>query len=594
MPDANLKTEVFQAVTKGHNGLLDPMLLPEGQASRLHNVVVRNGLAESRPALRGTALPENGRFQGAFSYELEGNLRWVVVVSGKILTYSFATHAWKTVAAFPTTDFAQAYFCQVGKHCVVQNGVYDPVENWPVILHGDDVVDNLETEYIFENVLVKVKDFEFTGPSGLARDSDAIRVPIGKAMAFGQGRLFVAVERYYDNGLSSGRAPGWRVGEGLRHIVAGDDERGDEPARMFVFRQNDVLSGGGAISLPAENGFISSMAFFRNAATGTGLGELMVLCRRGAAAFAVSADRTTQWFSNGFGQQLFQSSGSASPWALIPVNSDLAYYGDGGLRTIKYTASSETSTGGLATIPLGPEVSNYAAGTLDSHEPFVTMAAADNYVFFTAGGTVLADGSVAFRDLLPWDLANFQVTGEQPSRVFAGAWRGPLFHAVLKASRTEAGAVFRDSAGGPLKFGIFGGAPDPAMVSVVRPKAYVFGGVRTAKRLKHADLVMDRVQTDLAVRVRWRVDGGAGWRTSDVRRFSSSGSNSTGLFRVPVESDNDGTGYVFEFAVEWTGHARLRTCALNAAVAAEFEGGEEAMCGTAALAAAGVDAGPEE
>ena len=577
MADGSILTEVFQTVAKGHNGLLDPMLLQNGQASRLHNVVVRNGLAESRPALFGAETPCQGRFQGAFAYELENDLRWVVVVSGHIWVYSSSNRTWMDVFTFPTVDFPSAYFCQAGKYCIVQNGVYAPVENWPAILHGDELVDNLEVEYISGNEIVKVKDYRELDADG----SHIIRVPIGKAMAFGQGRLFVAVERYWDHGLAGGTR-GWHSGEGLRHVVASDDERADDPARMLVFTQNDVLAGGGALSLPVESGFITSMTFFRNASTGTGLGELFVLCRRGSAAFAVSTDRATEWGAAGFGQQLFQSSGSSCPWALAAVNSDLVYCGDDGLRTIKFSASNETASGGLASVPLSPEVDNYWSKTLAAHQPFVTLASAGNYVFFTAGGRELPDGSVAFTDVLPWDLANFQVSGETPSRTFAGAWRGPLFHAVLRLSPTSSGAIYRDSVSGNLKFGEFSGN-DADMVSAVRTPAYPFKAALAVKRPKYADLMFDRVNTDLAVKIRWRADSGP-WFASDVRRFQPSAAGaSTGMFRVPIEVDSDGVGHLVEFAIEWTGHARLRLCAFAAVSVATFSGDEVPMCSALSL-----------
>ena len=604
MSDARTAYEQIQTVHMGVNDLLDPMLLKEGYAARLLNVEVRNGLAESRPALFGETMPAQGRFQGAFSYELEGNLRWVVVVSGHVWTYSFATNAWLDVAAFPTVDFDQAYFCQAGKFCIVQNGVYDPVENWPIILHGDLLVDNLETTLIYRNHVVKVKDFNWDMIDG----NDAIvvpappgnpsvyRVPIGKSMAFGQGRLFVAVERYWDNGLASGLDPGWRSGEGLRFILASDDWRWDDPARMLAFTQNDLLTGGGALSLPAESGFVTSLAFFRNAATGTGLGELIAICRRGVSAFAVSVARES-WGTEGFGQVLFQTSGSNSPWALSAVNADLVYRGHDGLRTIKYSASGETSSGGMAVVPLSPEVSTLVGRTDAGHEPFVTLAAADNYVLFTSNGIRLGTGDVAFFDVLPWDLATFQASGEQSSRTFAGAWRGPLFHSVLKVSDRQAGAIFRRADNAPLQYGIFSDiARDATQVSAVRTQAFAFKAARNLKRFKYADLIFDRVSTALEVKVRWRVDGG-GWYESDVRRFSSTYPKATGIFRVPALSDNDGTGYVFEFAVVWTGHARLKLAAFAAAVLDEFNGGDERMCATVDLdaePARGVAWSPEE
>lgn len=576
----SVAVETLQGITKGVNDLLDPAFLDKGQVSRLLNVTVRNGLAESRPALFGQPCPVQGRFQGAFVYELEGNLRWVLVVSGEVWTYSFATNTWLRIGAFPTTDFEQAYFCQAGRYAVVQNGVYSPVENWPIIFHEDELIDNLAVEYLWGNAVEKVSDFTYDGDSGLERDADAIRVPIGKAMAFGQGRLFVACERYYDNGLSSG-VVGWRY-DGLRHILASDDERWDDPARMLVFRQNDSLTGGGALTVPSESGLITSLAFMRNAATGTGLGELVVMCRRGSSAFAVGVARD-EWGAQGFGQQLFQTSGSSSPWAITAVNSDLVYRGEDGLRTLKYTASNETSAGGLAVLPLSPEITTLMSRTSPGHLAFVSAATADNFVFMTSDGVELSTGDVAFRDVLPWDLANFQASGEQSPRVFAGAWRGPLFHAVLRVSPTQYGAVYREADGGPLNYGVFSTvARDAAQISAVRTAAFSYGDPFTAKRVKYVDLAFDRVHTDLSVKVRWRADGN-GWHESGARNFKSAGGRATRPFRVPVEMDNSGTGYLIEFAVEWTGHARLRMAAFSSSIADVFSGGEDALCQTVDL-----------
>lgn len=589
MQNDSVSRVAVQGFPKGVNDLLDPSFLPEGQAARLLNVEVRNGLAESRPGFLALDCPVQGRFQGAFRYELEGALRWVLVVSGQVWTYNFSTAAWTKVGEFPTVDFDRAYFCQAGKYAVVQNGIYAPVENWPIVFHEDSPVDNLETEYIWGNDRLKVKDFRYESDdpdfdSGLENDCDAIRIPIGKAMAFGQGRLFVAVERYYDNGIASGIV-GWRY-DGLRHVVAGDDERWDDPDRMLVFRQNDEVNGGGALTVPAENGLITFLAFFRNASTGTGLGELLAMCRRGSVVYSVSVkrgDEDNQWLLPGFGQVLFQTSGSRSPWAVDAVNADLVYRGDGGLRTLKFAASSETASGGLAVYPLSPEISTLVGRTSAAHEPFVSLAAADNYAVFTSDGVELADGSVAFRDVLPWDLANFQASGEAPSRVFAGAWRGPLFHAVLKAGEGVLGAVVRASASSPLRIGIFSRAfRDPSQTAAVRSAAFDFEAPFDLKRVKYADLSFDRVHTDLEVSVRWRPDGGA-WNASDPRRFRSSLGGPTGPFRVAVEADNAGTGYSIEFAVEWTGHARLRSAVFCASRGDAFTGGEYALCATADL-----------
>ena len=592
MSDDRLQTEAFQAITRGQNNLLDPSLLPQGQAARLLNVSTRNGLCETRPPFLWEDIPAQGRFQGAFAYVLENEFRWVVVISGQVWTRRDSDGTWTHVSTFPTTDFPQAYFVQAKQYCVVQNGVLEP-ENWPFILDGDELIDNLEVEFIYKNNLVKIKDFhpdmiddeDNVKPDYPAPIPHAVRVPIGKAMAFGQGRLFVATERTWDNGAATGVPGSWRPAGGLRAISASDDYGWDEPERMFVFVENEFLAGGGEMSIPAENGFITSMAFFRNAVTGTGLGELVVMCRRGSTVFAVSIPRTdptgqgNEWGQPGFGQQLFQTSGSNSPWAIQAVNSDLVYYGDNGLRTIRYTATNETSSGGMSNVPISPEVKGFTARTSAEHERFVSTTLSNNFFFFTAGSHELEDGSVAFEGVLPWDLANFQASFEPSNRVFSGAWTGHRFHAVLQLPDNRIGVIARPPEGGDMRVGILDfGLKGRDIVSAVQTPAYFFGAPRNIKRIKYADLMFDRVYTDLDVQVFWRCDSSGPWSFSDVRRFKVKHPSATGMFRVPFLPDHSSVGHVLDFVIVWKGHARLKLALFQCSVLDTFKGDPEDMC----------------
>ena len=580
MPDDRPQIESFQAVTRGQNNLLDPVLLPQGQAARLLNVSTRNGLCETRPPFIWSDVPMQGHFQGAFAYVLENEFRWVVVVSGQIWTRRDTDGEWTHVATFPTTDFEQAYFAQAKQYCVIQNGVLEP-ENWPIILDGETVIDNLEVEFLSGNERVKVKD----GEEEVSVAPEALRVPIGKAMAFGQGRLFVAVERVWDNGVATGTDPQWVSAGGLRSILASDDYGWDDPNRMFVFFENDSLSGGGAISVPAENGFITFMAFFRNAVTGTGLGELVVMSRRGSTVLAVSVPRA-EWGNQGFGQQLFQTSGSSSPWAVQAVNADLVYYGDNGLRTIKYTATNETASGGMANVPISPEVDGF---TRHTDPKFVTTALSNNYFFFTAG-PMWEDNT--YPAVLPWDLANFQASFEQSNRVFSGAWTGHRFHAVLSLPGDRVGVIARPLDGGDLQMGIVDfNTHGREIVTAVQTPAYVFGAPRNIKRLKYADLMFDKVHTDLDVQVFWRCDSTGPWVGSDIRKFLVKDTPSvTGMFRVPCSADHGSVGHIVEAMIVWHGHARLKLALFFAVILDTFSGGVEDMCRELSLEAGVEDA----
>jgi len=564
-----MSVESAQVFSRGQSGLVDPSLLRAGLASRLYNVDIRNGLARTRNALGQETLPVQGRFQGAFEYRLNQKDYLVVVVAGQVWLRLSQTGAWTKVGEFPTTDFHQAYFTQADRFGIVQNGITAPVENWPVIFHGETPVDNLESRYLDGSGFKQVKNWPVAngGP-------DTVRVPIGTAMAYGHGRLFVAVDRYYDDGAASGMNQEWKRKLGRIHWSAGNVIQSGLPEEVLVFTEQYIIANGGpALSLPAEMGFITSMGFLRNSESGTGLGAMIVFAQRGACAFAVNLPRAS-WIRSPdarLGQVLFTSSGSASPWGLAAVNSDLVYYGERGLRTLKYSASNETSTGGLASVSLSPEVSNFTRLTDPAlHEPYVTMAYVDNYLFFTGVGVGLPTGDVAFKAVMPWDLASFQVSGEPPSRVFSGAWCGQLVHAVV-ADRAAAApaAVYRTSADSPLYFGSYteSSAGVPAAVWTA---SLMFDAAVNRKKVKHIDVSLDQVDGPLGVRAMWQWDGAGEWYTTQVRKFTGTGS--TGMVRIPGLGDAGGSGFQCQFRLEWTGAARLRLAVFTANVLDVFSG----------------------
>jgi len=569
--------EVFSMVSAGQNGRMDPMMIGDAYAHRLYNVTVRDGLARTRPGLvsRGE-LPVQGRFQGAFEYRLESKDYWAVVVAGQLWLFVVAEETWVYIAAFPTTDFEQAYFVQADRYLIVQNGIYDPVENWPIIVHETELVDALDVQYLHEQTLKRVRDAELP---------EIIRVPIGTAMAFGHGRLFVAVDRYYNDGASGSPDVGWRTNLGSRFWVASNVFQIDNMQALLVFSDMYLLNHGVAFSLPTEMGFITAMTFLRNAETGTGLGALIIFARRGASAFAVNVSRERGlWLSAGFGQVLFTSSGCRSPRSVTQVNSDLVYYGDSGLRTLKYSASNESGTGGLATVSLSPEVSN-ATRLTDTllHDPHVSIAHIDNYIFFTAVGRVLPDNSVAFNAILPWDLTAFQVSGENPARVFTGAWCGALYHDVLawRGEKQTLGVIYRASATSPLRYGYFSAAQACESICSVQTKSHLFGQLTLTKRIKFIDALFDEVNGSFTVWIKWRVDGRAKWYASSPRKFVGSNS-STGLFRLLTPAENEFVGHNFQFAIEWKGQARLKL-ALFTAVLVDRYMGDDGICQTVTL-----------
>jgi hypothetical protein len=239
-------------------------------------------------------------------------------------------------------------------------------------------------------------------------------VPSGKQMAYGQGRLFVAVndgaeimagDIIYGGSVSSVSitrtsadfpcvvttdAPhGFSAGDSITitghsstpningtYVVT---QRNDEysfviPAAVATpgaggfaakfnsgrdsdvlnFSEHTFLAEGGAFSLPGEMGKVQSMAFVPVQDDATGQGDLIAFCERGAASFTVSLERSQWKQTKGFQRVLFLDVGSASQ-NVQAVNGDLFFRSlDGnGIRSYR-SARAEFSSYGQT--PMSSEI----------------------------------------------------------------------------------------------------------------------------------------------------------------------------------------------------------------------------------------------
>lgn len=565
----------MRSTVAGMAGNVAPDLLKEAQVARMLNCTSRGGHAATRPRLvtHPVSIPR-GLFQGAAVYRRQGVDRIVYCVNGEVRCINLETGAQTHVASFPTREFDLAYFCQVDQYFVVQNGIYSPYENWPIILDGDLLFDNLDATYYDSGT----SSFKRVGDSP---NPELYRIPIGTAMAYGQGRLFTAVERFRTS-LSGG----YVTGNGVRYIIAGDILQPDNVTGVLASEEYVTGTAGNAqvIGLPWEIGFITALGFFRNSFTGTGLGPLVAVCREGSAAFSVDLART-DWIDSdtgSFSKVLFYGSGSDSPSALIPVNDDLVYRGRDGLRTIKYTQAAEaSSSGSLSNVPYSSEVDEFFLRDTREYSLWASMAYVDNRVLTTAGGATILDSiGTGFDTLISLDTSVLNsIYSSRPARAYDGIWTGPLFLSVLSARYADKDRAFvfcyrRDTQKFSLAYFDTVVADDFsefAPVSRVYTADYEFGDFVRAKEFVWADLWFTEMAGDVDVTLYWRPDGVSVWHPCRSRSFSfCSGSLDGTAVQVrlqPHETNGIGCdqatkvgirlGTTFQFCVEWTGKAKL-------------------------------------
>jgi len=167
--------------------------------------------------------------------------------------------------------------------------------------------------------------------------------------------------------------------------------------------------------------------------------------------------------------------------------------------------------------------------------------------------------------------------------VFAGAWCGKLFHALIthRAGEPALGAIYREQEAGDLHYGTFRLGADEPIVASVETASFPFSALFNLKRIRCVDVFFDQVTGPVEVWFRWRFDGQGIWNLSKIRRFEGSNS-ATRLFRIPVAEEQSGAGHYVQFAIQWRGRARLKLAVFSAFVLDRYLGSIE-DCGVVPL-----------
>jgi hypothetical protein len=291
----------FVALPRGIHSGRAKTLLPNDQLAFATNATFRGDLVHNRPGWSKVDLDLGairGRFQGAHLYEpISGDAHLLTSIGGHIYKLDILP-AHKTVTDISisgdpgASNLPQSWFCSVPGWCVIQDG-QARAQLWD--------------------------------GSSLRRANTAKReVPVGTAMAYGNGRLwaalpdrrsFVASDLIYTD---SGTAP-----YGYRDSV-------------LRFTENEYLTGGGSFGVPVEAGSITGMKFVGVADTSTGQGPLLIGTER--STFSVNAPFDRQaWATTTSPLQTvpLPNGGPTGPWCMAGVNGDVWYRDRIGIRSVQ-------------------------------------------------------------------------------------------------------------------------------------------------------------------------------------------------------------------------------------------------------------------
>lgn len=263
-------------------------------------------------------------------------------------------------------------------------------------------------------------------------------IPIGKQMAYGQGRLFVAVNdgaeiiagdlvfsgtEVSSKIVSSSAANPTVITTASPHGLVTDDlvsisgnsslidstyvatfitdktlsipvdvatagtggtatkSAAGQDSDLLRFTETTFLAEGGSFSPAGKVGQVTGLTFLPVQDTATGQGDLIAFCERGAVTFAVSVPRKDWKNTEGFQRILFDNIGSTSD-SIIPVNGDLFFRSreGNGIRTYR-NARAESSNYGQT--PLSAEIDPVLKQDTQWMLDGVTFANFDNRLLMT-------------------------------------------------------------------------------------------------------------------------------------------------------------------------------------------------------------------
>jgi len=463
------------------------------------NLHVRGGRARTRAPWEDLTLSfesdsdrlafQKGKHQGAAFYSQGTRGQMVSAVAGEIwitdLLNGATTSLMRGDGALSLNHWGvpRMYFQQAQRYMVIQDGY-----NKPIIL-GDGGARRAGTQ-----------------PHPTDAGEVVPEVPVGKQMAFGHGRLFVA-------SIANG-------------FIAGDIDKRETPLDVLRFSEETYLNESGAFLLPYWMGEITMMSLLPILDQGIGLGPLMVSGRHGMMAYAIDVFRD-EWLDTDIGAVVMMNAGSMGHRSAAIVNSDIWFRGSEGLRSFRVTRDEFNK---FSNSPSSREVN----AILDPDTSWLLHAASvelhDNRIWMTAHPENVTqenpDGSagrdIRHRGLVTLDFDPVSTITQSGNPAFDGLHTGPFPTSIVTGSldgldnlwvwSKDNGYINRlyrlqEESHDWLRLDAF----DKQIESKIVTRQMDFGNELTLKLICGLDVWVADIRGDVTVKAYWRPDGTKEW-----------------------------------------------------------------------------------
>lgn len=273
----------------------------------------------------------NGKFQGAEPYNTRTQAYAVAVVSGHIYLIDLDSSV-VTVLTNKSNKLSEivdrCYMCQVENYFIIQDGIARP----------------------------KIID------GATMRDSDPTlhELPVGKNMAYGQGRLAIQVSP--------------------RHFIMGDIFLSTDPLNVLKINETQFLNEGGGFTVAASLGTIMCLRYANVSDTSTGDGPLLAICENGISTFAVNNPRVN-WSSIPIQKEQLYGTGIMGSDAVVNIGEDILYRSPEGIRS--YAVGRSESVGAYKYTEMSREVESYMKADRKHGAEYLSMTFFDKRLLTT-------------------------------------------------------------------------------------------------------------------------------------------------------------------------------------------------------------------
>ena len=471
--------EIFTTCEAGVSSAFEPELIPQNQLAWMINGRTRGGKAATRPFLVQRLILPEGNIQGVSYFSIQNGMI-ILQVGGRLyrVRISNRTYSYDEIQ-LPFVGSAKlpyAWMVETVGSIVVQDG-----QSYPII---------------------------YDGSTARRADPTKNEVPLGTAMAFGNGRLWVAVRS--------------------NELVAGDIK-----TRVFQselkFTESQYFSGGGAFYFPFA---INALAFVP-ASGAAGYGSLMVFGKNQTHGVRADIAQRDLWPDYpGFIQPILLNTGAASQFSMTEANQDLFWRdGDGGVRSLRTAVVAEA--GGPGNTPLSREIARIVDFESEHRLGACSAVLFDNRYLMTASPFINIHNQTSFRDIVSLDFAPLASNRGKAPPAYDGEWDGLNFVRLVKGSfrgEERAFALTTDDDGNNRLWEIVEeGTRDryetcsgedliqqesPVPMTIEFPSRD-FGDPSTRKRLERCDVYLQNMEGEMTMEVYWRADNFQEWSRWD-------------------------------------------------------------------------------